>query len=117
MRQQPSVHDLVVCVQAPTVALSGVDGQIRAGGAQGLLYGDLRVLSRAELTIDGAEPVPESAEPAAGPVAAFTCVPRTPGLRIGRRRRVRGNGLSEHIRIESAGPARVDVRLGVSLDF
>ena len=38
--------------------LSGADGQVREGGAQGLHSGDVRVLSRAEVRVDGVEPEP-----------------------------------------------------------
>lgn len=56
MELQPLLHDLLAAVHAPTQAWSGQDGQIRPGGAQGVLHGDVRVLSAAVLTVDGREP-------------------------------------------------------------
>lgn len=55
MELQPLLHDLLAAVHAPTQAWSAQDGQIR-DGAQGVLHGDVRVLSGAVLTVDGREP-------------------------------------------------------------
>ena len=54
----PHLQDLAVAVAAPTVCLTGPDGQLRGTGAQGVICGDVRVLTRAVVTLDGAEPVP-----------------------------------------------------------
>lgn len=53
--EQPFLHELVTCLSAPYVAISSPDGQLRAHGAQGYYDGDIRVLSRLEVTVDGAE--------------------------------------------------------------
>src|SRR5689334_5151464 len=56
---QPLLHDLVGVVLAPASVLSDTAGQIRPGaGVQGVFRADARVLSRAELRIDGREPEP-----------------------------------------------------------
>jgi len=55
---QPLLHDLAVTLRAPTVCLSGLDGQLRGSGTQGVLCADVRVLARAVVTVDGAEPEP-----------------------------------------------------------
>jgi len=54
---QPYLNDLVTAVSAPAMSLSGRDGQIRPGGAEGLYVHDLRVISQLVLSIGGAEPV------------------------------------------------------------
>lgn len=50
---QPFLHDLVTVVAAPTVVLSGADGQILPAGAQGVLRADVRLLSRLDVVLDG----------------------------------------------------------------
>ena len=72
MERQPLLHDLMVATMAPTQAWSGPDGQVRAGGAHGWYHGDVRVLSRAVVTVGGA-PRAEPEEPeaiASGPAGA-----------------------------------------------
>lgn len=59
MELQPLLHDLLVAVHAPTQAWSDSCGQIGlvdGRGAQGIYHGDVRVLSGARLTVDGATP-------------------------------------------------------------
>jgi hypothetical protein len=123
---QPFLHDLVSCVQAPTVALSGADGQIRERGAQGVLHADLRVLSRAELLVDGAEPDAVAGGPDAGSAARFTAVVRSlgdpgadPTVRVDRFRRVRAGALEEDIRVVSTAltPVRTEVVLLAAVDL
>ncbi len=54
--RQPWLHELVTAVQAPTVLLCDRDGELRSHGVQGVWHADVRVLSRAELRIDGEVP-------------------------------------------------------------
>ena len=56
--RQPLLHDLAVTLRAPTVCLSASDGQLRGSGTQGVLCGDVRVVARAVVTVDGIEPEP-----------------------------------------------------------
>ena len=51
-RLQPLLHDLAPTVLAPTCALGGPDGQLRAAGVQGVFHADTRVLSQALLRVD-----------------------------------------------------------------
>ena len=51
---QPLLHDLISTVRAPASVLCEPSGQIRAVGVQGMFHADVRVLSRAELLLDGA---------------------------------------------------------------
>ena len=57
---QPFVHDLVILVAAPSQVLCTTHGGIGSSdgplGAQGVWHADCRVLSRLELTVDGALP-------------------------------------------------------------
>src|SRR5262249_38120887 len=123
---QPFLHDLVSCVQAPTLVLSGADGQIREQGGHGVLHGDVRVLSRAELLVDGAEPAAIAGGPDTGPTARFTAVVRAlgapgadPTVRGDRYRRVRAGGLDEEIRVVSTalGPISAEVALLLAVDL
>jgi glycogen debranching enzyme len=106
---QPLLHDLAIALRAPTVVLSGRDGQLRAGGTQGLLHGDLRLLSTAVVTVDGHEPEPVgSAETGSGHVR-FTGVLRyfdTPGpdptAWLHRLRAVDAGGMTETFELVSA---------------
>ena len=123
---QPLVHDLAVCVAAPTTALSARDGQLGHVGAQGLFHADVRVLSRVEVLVDGR--VPETvADGAAGRGAhRFVGLLRhlgdegpDPTVRLDRVRTVVPGGCDEVLRIvstaERAVSARVDVLLGSDL--
>jgi glycogen debranching enzyme len=50
---QPLLHDLASCVAAPGLLLADPDGQIRRGGVSGFFVDDVRVLDRAEASLDG----------------------------------------------------------------
>lgn len=52
---------LVTAVCGTSAALSGSDGDIRRGGAQGFYVRDTRVLDRLEVRVDGERPAPLSA--------------------------------------------------------
>jgi glycogen debranching enzyme len=124
---QPLLHDLVPIVFAPTSALSGPDGQIRATGVQGVFHADARVLSAAVLRLDGREPeaIGHAAE---GPAAArFVALARwlgdqqiaDPTVRVDRIRRVVAGGLDELIEIAStsSGPVSTTVTLHLAVDL
>ncbi|ROR93358.1 glycogen debranching enzyme [Salana multivorans] len=66
MSLQPFLHDLRPVAAAPTQVWTATDGQLRASGAQGVYHGDVRMLSRLELTIAGGEPEPVAAGPVPG---------------------------------------------------
>ncbi|MDG6103969.1 amylo-alpha-1,6-glucosidase [Dactylosporangium aurantiacum] len=119
---QPLLHDLVPTVAAPSSALSGRDGQIRAAGVQGLFHVDRRVLSEAVLRVDGHEPEPISYAPAGPGAARFVGLlrhfgGRTPdtAVRVDRLRRVLPSAMSEQIRVTSA--ALDTVSCTVTLDL
>ncbi|WP_116947583.1 glycogen debranching N-terminal domain-containing protein [Jiangella endophytica] len=123
---QPFLHDLVSCVKAPTVALSGADGQLRAAGAQGVLSHDRRVLSELRVDVDGHEPEPAGHGLRGAGHAHFTGIVRhlgdpgaDPTVRLERQRFARADGIAE--RLELVNNARVPivatVRLHVAADF
>ncbi|MER7889667.1 glycogen debranching N-terminal domain-containing protein [Micromonospora sp. NPDC094482] len=123
---QPLLHELVGTVLAPTSALGDATGQIRPAGVQGVFHADARVLSRAELRVDGREPEGLT-QGADGPHAVrFVGLARwlgdptpDPTVRIERLRRLTPRGLSEELRVVSTASvpvrARVSVELGCDL--
>ncbi|MER7456078.1 glycogen debranching N-terminal domain-containing protein [Micromonospora sp. NPDC126480] len=119
---QPLLHDLVGVVLAPTSALGDAAGQIRPAGVQGVFHADTRVLSRAELRVDGREPE-ALARGAAGPHGVrFVGLARwlgdpgpDPTVRVERTRQVFTGGLTEEVRIVST--ASVPVRATVDVDL
>ncbi|MGH8777119.1 MAG: glycogen debranching N-terminal domain-containing protein [Jiangellaceae bacterium] len=126
MNRQPLLHDLLVCLSAPSQAWSGADGQIRAVGAHGVYAGDVRVLSTALLTVAGEEPEPVMAAPdGPGAVVIVSLArnvddpPPDPTVRIERRRRAAAGVVSEEIVVSAAtaAPVRVPLRLELSCDL
>ncbi|WP_199521651.1 amylo-alpha-1,6-glucosidase [Jiangella anatolica] len=111
---QPFLHDLVSCVKAPTVTLSGVDGQLRASGAQGVLSHDRRVLSELRVDVDGHEPEPTGHGLRGAGHAHFTGIVRhlgddgaDPTVRLERQRFARADGVTD--RLELVNNARVAI--------
>ncbi|HUR01977.1 MAG TPA: glycogen debranching N-terminal domain-containing protein, partial [Nonomuraea sp.] len=125
-RLQPLLHDLVSTVLAPTTALSGTDGQIRAAGAQGLFHADARALSQVMLAVDGWEPeaVGHAAQ-AAGRTRFVSLVRRLgdpiadPTVRVDRTREVAPGRMAELIEIASTAtrPVTATVTVDLSCDF
>ncbi|MEH1013803.1 glycogen debranching N-terminal domain-containing protein [Micromonospora sp. CPCC 206060] len=119
---QPLLHDLVSVVRAPTSALSDAAGQIRPAGVQGVFHADNRVLSRAELRVDGREPEAVAAAPDGPHAARFVGLVRwlgdpspDPTVRIERLRRLTPRGIDEELHLVST--AAVPVRATVTLDL
>jgi glycogen debranching enzyme len=124
--RQPWLHDLVAALQAPTVALSSPDGQLRPGGAQGVLHADVRVLSLALLTVDGSEPEPVAGGGTGASAARFTGLVRSlgdagadPTVRVERSRRVAPGEVAEEISVLSYAhvPVRARVELALAADL
>jgi len=116
---QPWLHDLVTVLSAPTVMLSEPSGQIRDGrNAEGVLHADVRVLSRAVLTVGGTEPAPIGSSLDGARSAYFVSVPRAlgddiidPTVRIERERTIAPGEASERIRVVSFADSGVDTEL------
>jgi glycogen debranching enzyme len=124
--QQPYVHDLVICLAAPTVLLSDADGQVRARGAQGMLHADIRVLSRAEVRVGAHELVPVVNGHGDAASAEFVALVRglgnagsDPTVRLERRRRVSPGRVDEWFRLvsDAAGAISTDVSLTLAADL
>jgi glycogen debranching enzyme len=121
-RRQPLVHDLVATVAAPTSALAGPDGQIRAAGAQGAFHADARVLSEAVLRLDDREAEPIGHAGAGAGTTHFVSLARwlgDPGpdstVRVERIRRVVPGRIDEQIRFSSDAAAPVHTMVTVDL--
>lgn len=124
--QQPLLHDLVSTVLAPTSALSGADGQIRASGVQGVFHADARVLAQARLEIDGREPVAVGSAERGPGVTRFVSLARwlgdpgaDPTVRVDRTRRVTPGRVEEELEIVSTASVAVSavVTMTLSCDF
>ncbi|HET9080896.1 MAG TPA: glycogen debranching N-terminal domain-containing protein, partial [Trebonia sp.] len=119
---QPWLHELVTVLSAPTVALSEAGGQIRPRGAQGVLHADVRVLSEAVLTVDGAEPAPAGGGPVSAVAARFVAVPRAhgddivdPTVRVIRVRTVAPGEVRESLTVISDADAGVSASLALTV--
>jgi N-terminal domain of (some) glycogen debranching enzymes/Mannosylglycerate hydrolase MGH1-like glycoside hydrolase domain len=115
---QPWLHDLVTVLSAPTVVLSETGGQIRPGGAQGVMHADRRVLSTALLEVAGTEPTPVSGGARGAAAALFLSVPRglgddiaDPTVWLEREREVAPGWVSERIRLVSAADSGAGTEL------
>jgi len=118
--EEPFLHHLVACLKAPTVALSGTDGQIRSGGVQGVLSYDRRVLSELVVLVDGNEPIPVGHSLDEADDARFVGIVRhlgnpgaDPTVRLERRRRTRVHGIDEHLRLVNLARLPISVSLTV----
>jgi glycogen debranching enzyme len=120
---QPFLHDLAVTLRAPVVCLSGPDGQVRDAGAQGVLAADVRVLSRAVVTVDDVEPVPVSHGVTSASAEHFVGVLRgigdggaDPTVWLHRDREVLADGLRETFTLVNRSDQDLDVELRLDVD-
>lgn len=125
-RRQPLLHDLTVCLAAPTTVLGGPDGQIRPVGAQGAFHADVRVVSRLEVRVGGHEPEAVSDGPAGPGGHDFVALLRQlgddgpdPTVRLDRHREVTPGRVTERLRLSSTAVSSVstDVELILAADF
>ena len=125
---QPWLHDLTLVLAAPSQVWSGADGQVRPGGAQGVMHGDRRLLDRLELTVDGVEPTPVAQHPGGtgGAGHVFVAVPRRlgdpgpdPTVRVTRTRTLRAGELRESVVLTSTARTTTScsVRLRLAADL
>ncbi|HST48975.1 glycogen debranching N-terminal domain-containing protein [Jatrophihabitans sp.] len=120
--QQPYLHDLLACVRAPALVLTGRDGQLRDGGVQGGYLADRRILSRSVLQVAGAEPAPISGELDGAGASRSVSVARglgdpgaDPTVTVERRRAAAADGVAESITVRSAAREPVRARLTLEL--
>jgi hypothetical protein len=121
---QPFIHDQVICLAAPALALFGADGQVRGIGAQGLYVGDRRLLRTLVLRVGGEEPEPISCVLIGSGVARVVSVHRTgdeptpdPVVILERVRDMRT--LKEQLSVHNRGsyPVVLDLEMEVAADF
>ncbi|MGW7331956.1 glycogen debranching N-terminal domain-containing protein, partial [Streptomyces sp. NPDC054840] len=119
----PPVHDAVICVSAPCLAISPEDGQLTGRGIDGIYRSGRRLLSRCVLRVGGRDPVAVQGRSLAADRAVFTSTVRTgsepgPDPDIGVERVRHADG-TERITLRSftARPVRlpVEVLLGTDL--
>ena len=121
--RQPPLHDLAVTLRAPTVCLSAPDGQLRGSGTQGVLCADVRVLARAVVTVDGAEPEPighgvtsASTEQFIGILRGVGAPRADPTVWLRRDRTVLADGLRETFTLVNRSDEAISVELRLDLD-
>lgn len=118
---QPYLHHLAAVVAAPLQAWSEPQGQIRGQGAQGVYFGEARVLARCLLRVDGIEPQWISSQVRSAAVAEYVYTVRLPGsdadpvVWVVRTRTAQAGRLSESLSFKSGLP--YTVRLAVQLEL
>lgn len=117
---QPWLHDLVLCLAAPTQVWTPPDGQLHPGGFAGAYHDDRRVLSELVLLVDGAEPAPVAAYDDGGDARVLVAVPRAlgdpgpdPTVRVVRRREVEPGLVRERYAVSSTARETVRCELAV----
>ncbi|MBP0453591.1 glycogen debranching protein [Kitasatospora sp. RG8] len=123
-RPQPAaVHHAVLCVNAPAMAASGPDGQLRGHGLHGFYRSGVRVLARMELRIGGMEPLPLQGTLTTAAQARFLGAVRIPGdpdpdpaLTVERLRHADG---VETVTVRNTGsrPARLPLEIALGTDL
>jgi glycogen debranching enzyme len=125
VNRQPALHALDVCVQAPTVVVSDHSGQIDGAG-HGVLHADVRVLSRAVLSVHGSGLTSVATVPDGPGRSRFVLLARDlgdtgpdPTVRVERHRQATVDGLVERIVLSSTArePVRTTVRLTLAADL
>src|SRR6478672_5913950 len=121
--RQPLLHDLAIALRAPTVCLSGPDGQLRGTGTQGVLCADVRVLTRAVVTVDGVEPEPighgvanASTEHFVGILRGVGVPGSDPTIWLRRDRTVLADGLRETFTLVNRSEQTIAVKLRLDID-
>ena len=119
---QPWLHDLVVCLAAPTQVWSHQDGQIRPGGLPGVYHADRRVLNELVLEVDGKEATTLTSYDDGGDVRVFVAVPRSlgdpgpdPTVRVVRRREVEPGLLRERYSVTSTASTPVSCEISLRI--
>ncbi|MCT4352506.1 glycogen debranching protein [Streptomyces sp. Je 1-79] len=119
----PSVHDALLCVALPALAVCPEHGQLTGHGLEGVYASGRRLLARCVLRVAGREPLALQARQAAADRAVFLSVVRTagdtgpdPGLTVERSRSADGteritlrSSVGRHLRIP------VEISLGTDL--
>ncbi|MEV5409428.1 glycogen debranching N-terminal domain-containing protein [Thermopolyspora sp. NPDC052614] len=115
---EPMVGEAVICVAAPSMALSCATGQIGEAALDGFYHSDRRLVGRLRVTVDGREPEPLRHRLLGAAGAEFLGVHRTPfdqvtGPVVTIRRIRDANALSETIILRNLGRQRLSCRVRV----
>jgi len=126
-RRQPLLHDLLITLCGPTVALTGTDGDVHADDdrgptAQGVFHADRRVLSHLVVRVDGARPHAVHAT-AAGPGRSLvTALLRDlgdpgadPTVRLDRHQHVEPGRYAEQLVLRSDADAAISAAVEVAV--
>ncbi len=123
---QPLLHDLSVALAAPTVVLSGPDGDVDArrpgSAAHGVFHADVRVLSLLELTVDDVAPEPLRGAGDGPGRQHFASLARhlerdvpDPTVRLDRHRVVSPGRVEERVVLSSSAAGPIEARIGLRL--
>ncbi|MFC8717142.1 glycogen debranching N-terminal domain-containing protein [Kitasatospora sp. NPDC057198] len=122
-RPQPSAAHDVLCVNAPGMAASGPDGQLRGQGLHGFFRHGVRTLARMELRLGGMEPLSLQGTLTSAAAARFVGSVRVPGdldpdpaLTVERLRHADG---AETVTVRNTGarPARLPLEIALGTDL
>lgn len=112
--RQPFLDSSVICLAAPSFALSPRDGQLRGGGVDGFYDQDQRLLHTLRLLVDGQEPEYVAHRPEGSQEAFFRAMCRSsedptsaPWLLVARERAVRRPDVAESgdvVLLQNVGP-------------
>ncbi|MFD9125367.1 glycogen debranching N-terminal domain-containing protein [Kitasatospora sp. NPDC059571] len=118
-----TAHDAVLCVEAPAMAASGPDGQLRGQGLHGFYRAGIRTLARMEVRLGGIEPMSLQGALTSAAAARFVGAVRVPGdpdpdpaLTVERLRHADG---AETVTVRNAGarPARLPLEIAFGTDL
>lgn len=127
--RQPFLDDTVICLAAPSFAMSSEDGQLRGTGVDGFYDQDRRLLHTLRLLVDGREPEHVAHRPDGSREALFRAVCRSsedptsaPWLLVARERAVRRPDQGESgdaVLVQNVGdrPARFTVSVVAATDL
>ncbi|MGW5464598.1 glycogen debranching N-terminal domain-containing protein [Streptomyces sp. NPDC003996] len=116
---QPFLHDAVVTLSAPSLAISRADGQLSAG-ADGFYHGDRRALSRLTVAAEGIPLAPVQGGLRGADRADFRAILRglgettpDPAVALHRYRRLTAGRLEEVFEVTNSGTEHVRLRMTV----
>ncbi|RKE21527.1 glycogen debranching enzyme-like protein [Streptomyces sp. TLI_171] len=113
----------MLCINAPGLAASGPDGQLRGQGLHGFFRHGVRALARMELRLGGIEPLPLQGTLTSAAAARFVGSVRVPGdldpdpaLTVERLRHADG---AETVTVRNTGarPARLPLEIAIGTDL
>ncbi|MFG3498181.1 glycogen debranching N-terminal domain-containing protein [Streptomyces sp. NPDC047928] len=119
----PSVHEALICVALPSMAVSARDGQLIGRGLEGVYQSGRRLLSRCRLRVADRDPVAVQGRLVSADRARFMAVVRTPADRgpdpgVGVERSRHADGTERITFRNGAGrPVRLPVEIALGTDL